>query len=560
VPKLDTAQPDEFWCILNDFKDDETFAMSRPAPRKSKTPSPVPQATSRRHAQRPPPHQDNRQGSLELIGGGARSATSTPSIPAAAKPDVDPERTAMMEQRIVDKQEADRILALEEGHFLDFKAVEITPAKLSESISAFGNTAGGELFVGIGESGTRQQRYWNGFTSMESANGLFQVLNRMTPLSNNYHAAWISCPGAAGHVLHLVIPKTKDIVIATDGNPYVRRNAQNLKVSGADALQRLRLDKGIATFEDDVVNVDQETITNSMTTLQFILDQIPSAEPDEWMRKQNLLSEKRPIVAGVLLFSDEPQAALPKRSAIKIFRYGSREEEGRRDQLAGDPVTIEGCLYKQIFEAVERTKKMVEEVRALTPAGLAQASYPHETLHEIITNAVLHRDYSIAADVQVRVFDNRIEVESPGRLPGHVTTQNILREQSARNPKVVRLINKFPNPPNKDVGEGLNTAFEAMKKLRLKEPEIEEGQHSVVVHIRHTPLASAHDTVMDYLSNNGEISNKTARELTGIRSENAMKRVFLALKRRNLIEPVPGKSMGGNARWQKLDRSKTAKT
>ena len=49
-----------------------------------------------------------------------------------------------------------------------------------------------------------------------------------------------------------------------------------------------------------------------------------------------------------------------------------------------------------------------------------------------------------------------------------------MREQSARNPKIVRLINKFPNPPNKDVGEGLNTAFEAMEKLRLKKPEIEE--------------------------------------------------------------------------------------
>jgi len=64
-------------------------------------------------------------------------------------------------------------------------------------------------------------------------------------------------------------------------------------------------------------------------------------------------------------------------------------------------------------------------------------TYPHETLHEIITNAVLHRDYSIPVDVHVRIYDDRIEVESPGRLPGHVTKQNILDEQSARNPKIV---------------------------------------------------------------------------------------------------------------------------
>jgi ATP-dependent DNA helicase RecG len=83
-------------------------------------------------------------------------------------------------------------------------------------------------------------------------------------------------------------------------------------------------------------------------------------------------------------------------------------------------------------------------------------------------------------------------------------------EQSARNPKVVPLFNKFPDPPNKDVGEGLNTAFEAMKKLRLKEPVIEQREHSVVVNIRHQPLASAQDTVMEYLKHNDEITNMIA--------------------------------------------------
>ncbi len=222
-------------------------------------------------------------------------------------------------------------------------------------------------------------------------------------------------------------------------------------------------------------------------------------------------------------------------------------------------MTIEGCIYTQIAEAVKATKNIIEDVRTLTPQGLSPVTYPDETLHEIITNAVLHRDYSIPADVQVRIFDDRIEVESPGRLPGHITTENILREQSARNPKIVRLINKFPDPPNKDVGEGLNTAFEAMRRLRLEEPEIEEDDHSVTVYIRHTPLASAHDTVMAYLEKNSEITNRIARELTGIRSENSMKSVFLKLKERNLIEPVPGKEIGGHAAWRKVAQQKHAK-
>jgi ATP-dependent DNA helicase RecG len=96
--------------------------------------------------------------------------------------------------------------------------------------------------------------------------------------------------------------------------------------------------------------------------------------------------------------------------------------------------------------------------------------YPPETLHEIITNAVLHRDYSVAADIQIRVFDNRIEVESPGRLAGHVTADNILHTQYARNQRLVRLINKFPNPPNKDVGEGLNLRVPICEGFRLMPP------------------------------------------------------------------------------------------
>jgi len=107
-----------------------------------------------------------------------------------------------------------------------------------------------------------------------------------------------------------------------------------------------------------------------------------------------------------------------------------------------------------------------------------------------------------------------------------MTTDNILHTQFARNQRLVRLINKFPNPPNKDVGEGLNTAFDAMRKLRLKEPDITETESSVLVVIPHQKLASPEEIVMEFLAANPEISNKHARSLCGIRSENSMKSVF----------------------------------
>src|SRR6266704_4983977 len=154
------------------------------------------------------------------------------------------------------------------------------------------------------------------------------------------------------------------------------------------------------------------------------------------------------------------------------------------------------------------------------------------------------------------VFDNRVEVKSPGGLPGHVTIDNVLDERFARNPKIVRVINKFPDPPNKDVGEGLNTAFEAMRKLRLKDPVFLEPENSVIVQIKHERLASAEDIVMEFLENNVLITNRIARGLTGIKSENSMKLVFLRLRDRGLIRPVPGRS-GFASAWEKVKRRKS---
>jgi ATP-dependent DNA helicase RecG len=371
----------------------------------------------------------------------------------------------------------------------------------------------------------------------------------MAPLVDHYSATWLQSAEFPGYVLQLIIPKTRGIVAATDGTVFVRKNAQNIRVVG-DAIRRLELDKGIGTFEDDVVRIDASAITNSETAIKFVLDVVPSAEPEDWMKKQNLFHNGSPIVAGVLLFSDEPQAALPKRSAIKLFRYGTRDAAGSRDQLMGDPLTIEGNLYDLIYATVAKTKEMVEGIKKMTADGLVAVTYPDETLHEIITNAVLHRDYSIASDIQVRIYDDRIEVESPGKLAGHVTVENILGAQFARNPKIVRLVNKFPDPPNKDVGEGLNTAFEAMEKMRLKKPEIVEGEHSVIIHIRHTPLASPQQIVQEYMREHDEITNRIGREIAGVKSENVMKDVFLSMNKAHLLERVPGKK-GNASAWRK---------
>jgi ATP-dependent DNA helicase RecG len=130
-------------------------------------------------------------------------------------------------------------------------------------------------------------------------------------------------------------------------------------------------------------------------------------------------------------------------------------------------------------------------------------------------------------------------------LPAHVTIKNIRKERFARNGAIVRLLNKFPNPPNRDVGEGLNTAFEKMTQLGLKEPQIEELDSDLLVTIRHEPLASPEQTIKNYLENHDTIKNKVARDITHIRDSDKMKRILSKMADSDEIEAVPGAKFGG---------------
>ncbi len=450
----------------------------------------------------------------------------------------------------ISETERDKLLEYEESHFLDFKSHRVKPATLSKAVSAFANSAGGELYIGVEEDKAAGSLSWDGFPNQEAANGHLQLFEKIFPLGTGLTSQFLRCEGEPGLVLHIGVDKARDIIFASNGTAYLRRGSQNLPVKSEEAQKRLRLDKGIDSFEQQTVDAPIDAIADSLTVTGFIIDVVPSTEAEPWLRSQVLIVGDKPTVAGCVLFADEPQALIPKRCGIKIYRYETRATEGSRDTLSFSPKTIEGCAYDQVHEAVKETVRIVEQISVLGPKGLEKIKYPGEALHEIITNAVLHRDYSHAADVQVRIFDNRIEVESPGRLPGHITEKNILSEQLARNPKIVRLINKFPNPPNKDVGEGLNTAFEAMKRIRLKEPLIRERDHSVLVVIRHEPLASPEEAIMGYLENHSEISNSIVRQLTGMTSENAVKEVFYRLRDQGLIERTPGK-FGSASTWRR---------
>src|SRR5581483_2042199 len=122
---------------------------------------------------------------------------------------------------------------------------------------------GGDRYIGIDETellGTKV-RIWKGFSDQEAANGHLQSLEALFPLGAEYSYEFLSSPGSSGLVLHVTVQRTPQIARAHNKKVFVRRGAQNLPVTGAEALQRLQLDKGIVSHESQPVNADLELLT-----------------------------------------------------------------------------------------------------------------------------------------------------------------------------------------------------------------------------------------------------------------------------------------------------------
>ncbi|WP_211256119.1 AlbA family DNA-binding domain-containing protein [Edaphobacter aggregans] len=139
----------------------------------------------------------------------------------------------------ISEAERNRVLAIEEGHFADLKAIQIAPGKLTKTIAALSNADGGEVYVGIDEDKKNQLKSWAGFATPEAANGHIQIFEKLFPLGDGYTYSFLKCGSSNGLVLKIEIQKSRNIKKASDDIVYVRRGAQSMPYTTADDLARL---------------------------------------------------------------------------------------------------------------------------------------------------------------------------------------------------------------------------------------------------------------------------------------------------------------------------------
>ncbi len=369
-----------------------------------------------------------------------------------------------------------------------------------------------------------------------------------------FRYAFHEIEGIPGFLLRVFVDKGQHVHATSDKTVYRRVGGSSLSVSDPGEITRIAFSKGAISFENVKLEgrVPEEVVeTEEANFLTSSIKEGPG--PLAFCVNEGLvdLLDWTPTAAGALLFSPNPQGMITTRCECRIVFYDTREEKPERQHLKINE-TVSGPLYRQIHSVVARVVDIISGISILTPDGITKVEYPPEAIWEIITNAIIHRDYSIADDVQIVIYQNRVEIISPGTLPAFVNLENILDVRYSRNPKIVRTLRRYPDPPNQDLGEGLNTAYQKMQDRRLKPPVIDILNNYVKVTITYASLASTEEAVIEFLKSNDRITNRQARELTGIRSENQMKEVLYRLRDREIIYLDPALK-GNKAAWIKKE-------
>jgi ATP-dependent DNA helicase RecG len=445
-------------------------------------------------------------------------------------------------------------LDTQEWQTFECKRAAIRPADLLEVVVAFANADGGYIVVGLEDPAKAQgeKRLLGISENADNVSDFLKLIDKeIEPpliLWGKFELDITNVQGQADKLLVLNIKKSNDVHSLKRGDTFVRKGRQNVKI-GSTEIMRLKYEKGAIKFESEksgttsLENLDHDLLT------QYKKDTSSTGLDDWQFLKDNGLAvggngKYELTKAGLLLFGKNPSVALTSKCGIKVSHYyGTKPTYTGKPNFVTRPFTIEGPLMKQIEQAIEYFRGIVKS----SPPKLSGASFnptfliPEWAFQEAITNAVIHRNYFVQDDIQVRFFDDRVEVESPGTYPGHITVENIRVERFARNPLILRTLNRFQTAPNLDIGEGVDRMFKVMKEQNLYEPLFFPPTlrpNTVLLLLLNMHKIEYWDTVSKYLDENYRIINKKAREITGVSDVLKMSRLLRGWVEKGLLEKI----------------------
>lgn len=446
--------------------------------------------------------------------------------------------------------EIKELLTKEEGEFLAFAPESTKVDVLAETMAALANGAGGHLIIGVAKSGKLK-----GLTESEAA------------IDRAIEAA-LSCDPP----LLIPFPKAVQIdqktVVAVEvpaGLPYVfragpsypiRAGAENTTLSTRQ-LRRLMLARGQTNFDRTVVAGTGPDDLDWQKAEQYVVNTaglMADSIEDALLKRACLVRDEegllQPTQAGLLLFGREPGRFMPAAEII-VVRYAGLQmsDEFVREDIGGP-------LPDQIRRAEAFVVGNLERSHQIE--GLARRerlAFPLNAVRELIVNAVAHRDYSIDGDtIRLFIFADRLECYSPGRLPGHITVDNILEERFSRNPAIVQVLADLGFIER--LGYGIDRIVRQMVEEGLPPPQFEETTAGFKVTLLRQPRqwqpyhGAADQTIrewleqglterqikaMNFVMENGRITNSDYSTLCPDVSSETLRRDLANLVERDLL-------------------------
>ena len=380
----------------------------------------------------------------------------------------------------------DYIVNESENKLFDRKSSRIKPSDLAHIISAFANAEGGTVVIGIDDK-TKAIEGLNALSS-DQVNDLVSAPKDTCIPMPQYHEEFLTVTNKSGKtdkLLLLHIEASHEQVIRTiNGSTYLRVADRTKELKGDD-LRILEYSKNVRRFEDEcnpdatIDDLDTDLLDSYMNILNaknMTYEQLLNARG--FMRKQN--GKAKLTNAAVLLFAKNIIQFYPN-CRIRFIRYdGTKARTGEDLNITRD-YNIERPILGIIQEAKDFISSQLREFVALNPStGKFQSvpEYPEFAWLEGIVNAVTHREYALAGRyILVSMYDDRLEIESPGKLPSIVTLDNIKETRYSRNPRIARILTDFGWV--RELNEGVKRIYSDMEKYFLDDPVYSEPGQSV---------------------------------------------------------------------------------
>jgi len=441
----------------------------------------------------------------------------------------------------------------EETSTLEYKRLQGSNvvSKILETIVAMANTDGGVIVLGIDdpEKSTKkgEQRVYGIEESLEKFDEIRRGFTFIMPgVAVKWPPKTIATADGKRHAAIVIVPKSSQYLYQYRGDAYIRLNKGNKKLTAQESVQYAYV-RGFEHADSELVDVDisllkSETYERWSNERGINHKPIKDALFVTGLARKNEEGIIQPTRAAVMLFADFPSTHMRTKCAVRVLVYsGTITRYEAVPNLLQTPITIDGPTVQVIAEA-QKTVLNLLRTGVRVPSGFVTTyAIPERAVKEAITNAVIHRDYHTKRDIEIKIYEDRLEIWSPGLFVYNITPRNIgrVRADGYRNDLLVKHLREFPEPPNLDQNEGVPAMRSAMKAQSLYPPLFLPTDDSVRVVLLNEIESTEWEKLEDYLSRHRYVGNEKAREITGIVQAQEMTRRFGQWVRQGLLVRVP---------------------